>query len=91
VTPGEFYERALMYCNALGASMTSGKRSNVHNASKAVKGVTFSAHRFGLAVDVVYDAPIPEKERKETASRLGLRCIIEGDHDHLQPHEWIAG
>lgn len=29
--------------------------------------------------------------RIEMAARLGLRLVIEGDHDHLQPLEWSPG
>jgi hypothetical protein len=56
-----------------------------------VGGVTHSAHLAGLAVDVVYDAPLAEAMRQGWASRFGLRLIVEGDHDHLQPLDWAAG
>ena len=89
MSPLEFHARVLSYCTAMGASMTSGFRTLTHN--KAVGGVAGSAHRFGLAADVVYDEPWPAATRVEMAKRLGLRCIVESDHDHLQPLTWTAG
>ena len=71
------------------ASETSGTRTEAHNA--AVGGVEHSAHLVGLARDVVYDKPVPLEERTEWSRRLGLRLIVEGDHDHLQPIDWKAG
>lgn len=32
-----------------------------------------------------------DAERTEMARRLGLRLIVEHDHDHLQPLDWEAG
>lgn len=89
MTHGEFALASMVYCFLTGASETSGCRSTVHN--EAVGGVKYSAHRFGLAKDVTYDAELPEPERRETAERLGLKLIIEGTHDHLQPADWRAG
>ena len=89
MTLAEFWNAAFTYSQLTGASQTSGLRSQKHNQS--VGGVPFSAHRFGLAVDVVYDTPLPDAEREQLAKRLGLRIVIEGDHDHLQPSDWIAG
>ena len=89
MTPADFYDRVLVYCAVLNASMTSGRRTQAHNA--AVGGVTHSAHRAGLAFDVVYDQVVSGADRDSWADRLGLKVVIEGDHDHLQPAEWAAG
>lgn len=89
MTTGEFAEAAKTYCILMDASTTSFGRTLTHNHD--VGGVKYSAHRFWLAVDVVYDTPLPEAERVETAKRLNLKLIAEGDHDHLQPLDWMAG
>lgn len=89
MSPADFRACVMSYCFAMGASETSGLRTTAHNA--AVGGVAGSAHRFGLAVDVVYDRTPDEASAKLWAQRLGLRLIRETDHDHLQPWEWPAG
>jgi hypothetical protein len=90
VTLAEFSEAALRYAALTGASATSWFRTAAHN--HAVGGVVHSAHVVGLAVDVVYNDPVPlMAERVEWAKRLGLRLVAEGDHDHLQPDSWVAG
>jgi len=89
VTRGEFAEAIYTYCTMLGASATSALRSKHHN--QLVGGVAHSAHLVGLAQDVVYDATPPQGERENWAARLGLRVVIEDDHDHLQPADWTRG
>ena len=99
MTTGGFAEALQAYCFMTGGSVTSGGRTEKRNV--AVGGVRYSAHRFFLASDVVYDeGPIPIKNlnppgflidldvAKETARRCGLRLIRENDHDHLQPLDW---
>lgn len=89
MTLGEFAEAVRVYGALTSASVTSWGRSEQHN--REVGGVPYSAHRFWLAVDVVYTTLAPDVVRKELARRLGLRCLIESDHDHLQPWDWSAG
>lgn len=89
MTIGEFAEAVRTYSMALGASATSWGRTAAHN--RAVMGVEFSAHRFWLGCDVIYDGAPSVQERNTIAVRLGLKVIIEGDHDHLQPLGWPAG
>lgn len=89
MTVGEFAEACAMYCLVLAASETSGGRTEQRNA--AVGGVSLSAHRFHRGRDVVYDGAPPEDLRIEVGRRLGLRVIVEDDHDHLQPLDWRAG
>ena len=73
-----------------GGSTTSWGRTTKRN--QAVGGVPYSAHRFWLAVDLVYDEPVmPKNERIVIASRLGLKVIAEGSHDHCQPETWAPG
>lgn len=84
-----FCDAVRTYCTMTGASVTSWGRTPKHN--QAVGGVAFSAHQVWLGLDVVYDAPVEEGVRKVWAGRLGLRLVIEGDHDHVQPSEWAAG
>jgi len=91
VTIGEFADASATYCMLTQASETSGGRSAKHNA--AVGGVLFSAHRFFRAKDVVYDDPasMSRDDRVALAVRLRLKLIVEDDHDHLQPLDWISG
>jgi hypothetical protein len=70
------------YGKALGGSVTSWGRTEVHN--RAVGGVPNSLHVRWLAVDVVYDAPPELDVASDLASSLGLRLVRESDHDHLQ-------
>lgn len=74
------------YCRLTDGSITSWLRSRARNT--AVGGVLWSAHLVGLAADVVYDAPLERAVRVALAARFGLRCIVESDHDHLQPVDW---
>ena len=87
MTVAEFAEAVSRYGMLMGASVTSWGRTLKHNTE--VGGVTFSAHRFWLGCDLIYDGPVLSK--METARRLGLKLIDEGDHDHLQPLDWVAG
>ena len=89
MTRAEFNDAADSYCALFGASTTSAGRTPTHNA--AVGGVAQSAHLFGRARDVVYDEPQSAAGRVAVGARLGLRVIIEVDHDHLQPLDWRAG
>ena len=91
MTIAEFAESVARYGMLTGASVTSWGRTTEHNLN--VGGVTYSSHRFWLGCDLVYDEPtlLSMTARMETARRLGLRVIIEGDHDHLQPLDWLAG
>lgn len=84
-----FLENVYILGLKYGASVTSWFRSDIHNA--AVGGVAHSAHRFGLGIDLVFDAPrSPERDALfvEDARRLGIKVIVEGDHLHLQPLTW---
>lgn len=87
----EFCDAVRMYGMLTDASVTSWGRTVAHNA--AVGGVTYSAHQFWLACDVVYDRPaaLSDVARREMAKRLGLNLIVEGDHHHLQTADWLAG
>jgi hypothetical protein len=89
MTRAEFTDALVTYCLLTGASVTSGIRSRAHNA--AVAGVAGSAHLYGLAADVIYDAPHTAAMLDSVAARTGLRRLSEADHDHLQPLGWPAG
>ena len=89
MNPAEFYLRVIMFCQVLGASTTSTFRTRRHNQD--VGGVAHSAHLLGLGADVTYDGTPDEMERRDWAERLGLKLLVEGDHDHLQPLDWMAG
>jgi hypothetical protein len=77
-----FCTRVAAYRRATRASVTSWGRSRAHN--KAVGGLIDSYHLFDLAVDVVYDEPIPLGRRQDFAHDLHLALFPEPDHDHLQ-------
>lgn len=89
MTPAEFTRRLLLYCTIERASVTSWFRTSAHNAK--VGGVAGSAHRFGLAADVVYDLASPPADGPAVAEKLGLMLLREKDHDHLQPKGWKKG
>lgn len=82
MTPLDFHTALMAYCYATGASVTSYGRTAQRNG--AVGGVPNSKHRIWLAADVVYDLQLDEQVRLEAAKQLGLKLVIEGDHDHLQ-------
>ena len=88
LTPADAYTAALRYCALTGGSITSAFRTTVHNV--AVGGVKYSAHRFGVGFDVTYDGITPA-DGAEIARRVGLYLYREGDHDHLQPLDWVKG
>jgi hypothetical protein len=89
MNPFQFWNALMGYCYAEGGSVTSYGRTQKHN--QAVGGVPNSGHRYWVAADVVYDSPRPTEERLRVAQGLGLRVIIEDDHDHLQPFDWPKG
>lgn len=91
MTVGEFHEAVYQYCLLTGGYTTSGIRTKKHNA--AVGGVPFSPHLFALGEDILYDdvATHTDPARLEIAKRLGLKIVVEGDHDHAQPWDWPAG
>lgn len=78
------------YCEAAGASETSGYRTPLHN--RRVGGIEESPHLLGLGRDVVYDgSEITHGMRERLAAELGLELVHESDHDHVQPAGWGAG
>ena len=78
-----FAPRAEAYCTKTRGSVTSWIRTARHNAE--VGGKPESLHRFGLAIDVVYDDPVPLAFAQAVANGLGLQVIRESNHDHIQP------
>ena len=86
MTPLQFHEALMAYCRRLNGSITSYGRTVKHNHD--VGGVPQSAHQFWLGADVVYDEPVDADLARDTADRLGLKCLRESDHDHLQPASW---
>lgn len=89
MTFSEFCDAVRMYGMLTGGSVTSWGRSTSHN--KEVGGVPYSPHRFWMAADFVYDAPVPLPERLQIATRLGLKLVVEDGHDHAQAASWMAG
>lgn len=80
----EFCGSARAYCTEMEASVTSWGRTKQHNL--AVGGAPRSLHLVWKAVDVVYDAPPPALELRQTIARTyGLYVWPEGDHDHIRP------
>lgn len=89
MTPYQFFDAVRSFCTVLNGSVSSYGRAKAHNV--AVGGVKYSAHQVWLGADVVYDTLPAIEERSEWAARLGLKLVVENDHDHLQPLEWRAG
>ncbi len=81
--PSEFSLAVMAYCCAMTASVTSWGRTPLHN--HMIGGVEGSFHVIWLAADVVYDEAPPVEYRRMAALRLGLKLVVESDHDHLQP------
>lgn len=84
----EFADAVVRYCQRVRGSVTSWIRTPARNAM--VGGVRRSAHLYALGADVVPEAPLSADERRRVGAALGLRVIVEGDHDHLQPADWPA-
>lgn len=83
---GEFTEKVFTYCYATHGSVTSWLRTPERN--KEVGGVPTSLHQLGLAADVGWlenEDPPESNIRVTLGRRLGLKVIVEEDHDHLQP------
>jgi len=71
------------YCQRVKGSVTSWIRTPFRNRS--VGGVMRSLHLEALAVDVVLDAEfIQVDDRHLLAHELGLKLVVESDHDHLE-------
>ena len=86
MTPEEFFSALRAYRAYFHASVTSFGRTKQRNAD--VGGVTYSAHLFDLAADVVYDREPGAEERRAIGRGLGLIVVIEDDHDHLEPLDY---
>jgi hypothetical protein len=82
----QFTVAIFVYCRELRGSVTSWIRTTARNHTAG--GVIDSPHTFGLAVDVVYDVPLPYERASALADNLGLAVIREKDHDHIQPADW---
>ena len=82
----KFAGQGLKYARRVGGSITSWLRTPARN--RIVGGVHNSRHLDALAMDVAPDPGgfvLSREARYEIAAGLGVRLIIEGDHDHLQP------
>ena len=84
MTPTAFVDQLRAYVAWSRGSVTSYIRSPERNAQ--VHGHKDLLHLVGLAADVAYSPnPTPPiAQAKRRATKLGLRLIREGSHDHLQ-------
>lgn len=82
----EFARKVTLYCQRFRGSVTSWIRTPARN--RLVGGVPRSAHLVGLGADVVPESDEPSDVRHRYAHELGLRLIVESNHDHLQPWDW---
>lgn len=97
MSPQEFHNIVDPIIVRYEGSVTSGRRSVVHNAK--VGGSNNSRHLFNLAVDVMLDNPTESimirMDGKDTVSsmvdafireceRQGLKAFDEGSHIHVQ-------
>jgi hypothetical protein len=70
-------------CVSFKGSITSWWRTPLRNA--AVGGTANSKHLRGLAVDVVWDGPLPDLgELRARCLSFGVRVLREATHDHLE-------
>jgi len=79
----EFLQHISCIAIHCGVSVTSWIRSKKRN--EKVGGVPFSLHQVGLAVDLAWDTEEDREKAKYWCKRLGLSCLDEGDHLHVQP------
>jgi hypothetical protein len=79
----EFASAVFVYCRRFHGSVTSWIRTPLRNVS--VGGVPASQHLAGTAADVVLDSyhGYSAVDRLDFAKKLGLRLLVEKDHDHL--------
>lgn len=70
------------YCFATGGSVTSWIRT--HSRNNSVGGVADSYHLTGLGCDIVVESKMSTDDRHKLAASLGLRLVVESDHDHVQ-------
>lgn len=82
----EFWLAVYRYATRVRGSVVSGYRTFLRN--RAVGGVAASRHLDGLAADVVLDEPLTHPiavdARHRLAADLGIKLVVEDDHDHLQ-------
>lgn len=64
------------------ASVTSWFRTEQRNIMK--DGQPDSLHQIGLAVDLVFQRQSDAAPFIHAARRLGLQCVDEGDHLHVE-------
>lgn len=87
MTGADFDSAVRVLEGAFPISRTSGKRTPHRN--KLVGGHPRSWHLLGLAADYAWDPGVPEEVKahmRHRAAQLGLRVVVEEDHDHLQPN-----
>ena len=89
MTPHAFLDALMQLAARHRFRGTSGYRAPISNLQ--VGGKPFSAHLYWLGQDIVLEAGEPIEVFKESARRLSLLVIDEGDHLHLQPLDWKAG
>lgn len=85
--PAAFRAHVLAYCLTFSASETSSFRTVEHN--RRVGGTPGGPHVAGVGTDVVYDGAAPGPEADRWLKARGIRRFPEGDHEHLQPADWI--
>ncbi|SRR5712691_745584 len=61
----------------------------VYDAQLTVEQLQVAEQQLGVKPYIA--ALIDPIERVQLAQRLGLRLVLEGDHDHLQPEDWLPG
>jgi hypothetical protein len=86
-TPEAFAQRVCLLCRNHGISITSWWRTPFRN--ELVGGKPGSQHLIGMAVDLVLDPAIDQRDLLSLIRQLGLHYLEEGDHIHVQA--WPAG
>ena len=89
MTPHTFLDALMQLVSRHRFRETSGYRAPLSN--EGVRGKPFSAHQYWLGRDVVLEPGEDGPTFRESARRLHLLAINEGDHWHLQPIEWEGG
>ncbi len=78
----QFLHAVYVLCMNHRGSVTSWIRTRYRN--ELVGGLPTSLHLHGLACDIVFDPPETPGRAATAAGVLGLHCLIEHDHLHVQ-------
>lgn len=89
MTPHEFLDALMQLASRHRFRETSGYRAPLSN--EKVGGKLFSSHQYWVGRDLILEPGEFLEVFKESATRVKLVVVDEGDHLHLQPLDWKVG